>query len=77
MLKIVRVMETGRRSSVPSVVAFCMNSNASTVIAELDHFLAGERALLDSPKPFTRELINHIHDLGGFRVFIRPECGGI
>ena len=77
MLKIMRGMETGRRSSVPSVVAFCMNSNASTVIAELDHFLAGERALLDSPKPFTRELINHIHDLGGFRVFIRPECGGI
>jgi alkylation response protein AidB-like acyl-CoA dehydrogenase len=54
-----------------------MNSKASAAIGGLDGFLAGEHALLDSPKPFTRELLNRIHDLGSFRVFIRPECGGI
>jgi alkylation response protein AidB-like acyl-CoA dehydrogenase len=54
-----------------------MNSSASTVIAELDRELAGKRALLESPTPFQRDLIDRIHDLGGFRVFIPPACGGL
>jgi alkylation response protein AidB-like acyl-CoA dehydrogenase len=54
-----------------------MNSTAPTIIAELDRELAARRALLEAPSPFQRDLIDRIHDLGGFRVFIPPSCGGV
>lgn len=54
-----------------------MNSPVSTVIAELDQELSSRRKLLEAPTPFQRDLIDRIHDLGGFRVFIPPACGGL
>jgi alkylation response protein AidB-like acyl-CoA dehydrogenase len=54
-----------------------MSLKTSAVIAELNLYLGSERVRLEAPTPFTRELLDHIHDLDGFRVFIRPECGGI
>ena len=54
-----------------------MNSQIAAVIAELDRYLVAERVRLNSPAAFTREVLDRIHDLGGFRVFIQPECGGI
>jgi alkylation response protein AidB-like acyl-CoA dehydrogenase len=54
-----------------------METKALALIAELDKYLAGARAQLDSPEGFSRDLVDTIHDLGIFRVFIRPECGGV
>jgi alkylation response protein AidB-like acyl-CoA dehydrogenase len=54
-----------------------MSSKASVVIGELHRYLTGERAVLDSSAPFHRDLIDRIHDLGGFRVFIPQDCGGL
>jgi alkylation response protein AidB-like acyl-CoA dehydrogenase len=54
-----------------------MNTTALTVVADLDRELTGRRALLEAPSPFQRDLIDRIHELGGFRVFIPPDCGGL
>jgi len=54
-----------------------MENQASALIAQLDKYLAGARARLDSPEGFKRNFVEGLHDLGIFRVFIRPECGGV
>lgn len=54
-----------------------MENKDSALIADLDGYLAGARLRLDSPAGFTRDLVDTMHDLGAFRVFIQPECSGV
>lgn len=54
-----------------------MENKAPALIAELDQYLTGARERLDSPDGFNRDLLDTLHDLGSFRVFIRPDCGGV
>jgi alkylation response protein AidB-like acyl-CoA dehydrogenase len=54
-----------------------MEKQASSLITQLDQYLAGARARLDSPEGFKRDFVESLHDLGIFRVFIKPECGGV
>jgi alkylation response protein AidB-like acyl-CoA dehydrogenase len=54
-----------------------METTATSVISEIDHFLAERHELLDRPEGFTRDLLHQLHDLGCFRVFIPQEHGGL
>jgi alkylation response protein AidB-like acyl-CoA dehydrogenase len=54
-----------------------MTGTAAGLIADLNHFLAERHSLLDKPEGFTRDLVNELHDMGSFRIFIAREHGGI
>lgn len=54
-----------------------MNMTGPMVIAEVDRFLSESHPLLDQPEGFSRDLINRLHDMGAFRVFIPRENGGL
>jgi alkylation response protein AidB-like acyl-CoA dehydrogenase len=54
-----------------------MNAPASNVLAQFDRFLADHRALFEAPVPFQRDVVDRLHDMGVFRVFIPPSCGGL
>lgn len=54
-----------------------MSKTATDIIAAVDSFLGGCHSLLDRPEGFQRTLVDQLHDLGAFRVFIPPEHGGV
>ena len=54
-----------------------MNTTAAGLIAETDQYLSECHPLLDRPEGFTRELVNSLHDLGSFKIFIPRDNGGI
>jgi alkylation response protein AidB-like acyl-CoA dehydrogenase len=54
-----------------------MTDTATAVIENIDRYLAKRHPLLDSPEGFPREVVDQLHALGAFRVFIPPEHGGL
>lgn len=54
-----------------------MTTTAPAVTAEVDRFLAERHALLDRPEGFARDLLDTLHDMGAFRVFIPRANGGL
>jgi alkylation response protein AidB-like acyl-CoA dehydrogenase len=54
-----------------------MNSAAIALISALDRRLTECRQLLNRPEGFTRDLIDELHELGAFRIFIPRDNGGI
>lgn len=54
-----------------------MQSLTSDLIANTDRFLTERRSILAQPHGFSRDLVNELHDLGVYRLFIPRDNGGL